>query len=80
MRRYAFIINPVSGTRSKDKIEKEILSQVDRRGLKAEIAWTEYAGHATELAREFARFVSSKRSVINAVNMSGYCLNKPHFV
>mgnify|MGYP004444312961 CR=1 FL=1 len=55
MRRYAFIINPISGTHSKDNIEKEILSQANRCGLKVDIVRTEYAGHATELARKFAR-------------------------
>ncbi|MCF0164374.1 MAG: diacylglycerol kinase family lipid kinase [Bacteroidales bacterium] len=54
MKRYAFIINPVSGTRSKDKIEKEILSQANKRGVIVEIVRTEYAGHATELAHRFA--------------------------
>jgi YegS/Rv2252/BmrU family lipid kinase len=54
----AAIINPVSGAganpnAAKDRIQL-LKRELDRRGLHASIALTTRAGHATELAREFA--------------------------
>ncbi len=47
---YGIIINPISGSGSKKKIESLLmgLSQTNRR---IELMYTQYAGHATELAR-----------------------------
>ena len=52
MKRYLMIINPISGTKSKAKVEpaaRRILQGVD-----LEVVKTEYAGHAFELARDAA--------------------------
>ena len=50
------IINPVSGVGSKRKIPRMIEEVCARRGgCSLEIAFTRYAGHASELTREVLR-------------------------
>lgn len=49
-----FIINPISGTGSKDIIPLLIDRHVDHDLFNVEIRLTEYAGHAKELAKECA--------------------------
>ncbi|MDR1114881.1 MAG: diacylglycerol kinase family lipid kinase [Tannerella sp.] len=43
------IINPVSGTGSKDKIPEMIVSSCLEKGISANIKYSEYAGHVREL-------------------------------
>ena len=50
-RKILAIINPVSGTRSKDKIPRLIETAVDHERNDVSIIMTEYAGHAHELAQ-----------------------------
>lgn len=54
MKNIAFIINPISGTQNKRKLSKLIPSLLDKDQWLENIVYTEYAGHATELARSFA--------------------------
>lgn len=56
MKNIAFIINPISGTQqgAKRKLPKLIEKELDRRQWLPNIVFTEYAGHATEMARQFA--------------------------
>ena len=49
-----FIVNPISGTHSKDEIPATIDSYLDKEKYDYEIRFTEYAGHAAEIARECA--------------------------
>ncbi len=49
-----FILNPISGTVKKAGIPKMIDQYLDKEKFDYEIRFTEYAGHATELAREAA--------------------------
>ena len=49
-----FIINPISGTRSKDEIPNIIETVLDHELFTPELRFTEYAGHASEIARECA--------------------------
>jgi len=49
----AFIINPVSGTREKFKIQQIIEKEVDRQKFEPIFCFTERYGHATELAKNF---------------------------
>ncbi|MES2828315.1 MAG: diacylglycerol kinase family protein [Bacteroidota bacterium] len=49
-----FIINPISGGKKKDKIPALIDRQLDNSKFIANYAFTEYAGHALELAEEAA--------------------------
>ncbi len=54
MRNIAFIINPISGTQNKRRIPKIIDNKLDKRVWMADIVYTEYKGHAEELARHYA--------------------------
>lgn len=59
MKNIAFIINPVSGSKetqsAKKKLPKLIMQTLDAEQWLPNIAFTEYAGHATELAYQYAR-------------------------
>ena len=53
-KKITFIVNPISGTHSKDEIPGLIDSTLDKERFEAEIVFTEYAGHATEIAHDRA--------------------------
>jgi len=59
MKNIAFIINPISGNKeaqnAKRKLPKLIMQTLDINRWLPNIVYTEYAGHATELAYQFAR-------------------------
>lgn len=59
MKNIAFIINPISGSKetqnAKRKLPKLIMQTLDKEQWMPNIAFTEYAGHATELAHQYAR-------------------------
>lgn len=50
-KKIVFILNPVSGTVSKAGIPRLILEKLDQRKFDFEIAETQYAGHATGIAK-----------------------------
>jgi len=54
MKNIAFIINPISGTLNKRKLPKQIEKELDHTRWMENIVYTEYAGHATELAHQYA--------------------------
>lgn len=54
MKNIAFIINPISGTQNKKKLPKYIDQLLDKEQWLPNIVFTEYAGHAAELAHQFA--------------------------
>jgi len=53
-KKIAFIINPISGTHSKDEIPNIIETVLDKEQFNYELRFTEYAGHAAEIANEYA--------------------------
>ena len=53
-KKIAFIINPISGTQNKALIVKQIDELLDKERFELEIIYTEYAGHATEIAAQKA--------------------------
>ena len=55
MKNIAFIINPMSGTQNKKKLPKLIQQTLDHEQWLENIVFTERPGHATELARQYAR-------------------------
>ena len=59
MKNIAFIINPISGSKetqnAKRKLPKLIMQTLDMEQWLPNIVFTEYAGHATDLAHQFAR-------------------------
>lgn len=52
MKKMVFIMNPISGTSSKDAIPELIDSIIDKDKFDCTLQLTEYAGHASILARE----------------------------
>ena len=59
MKNIAFIINPISGSKetqnAKRKLPKLIMQTIDSEQWLPNITFTEYAGHAVELAKQYAR-------------------------
>lgn len=55
MKNIAFIINPISGTQNKRKIPKLIEKWLNTERFKHDIVFTEYRGHASELAEFYVR-------------------------
>ena len=53
-KRVTFIVNPISGTHSKDELPDLIERVMDKEQFDCQIVYTEYAGHASELARQSA--------------------------
>ena len=53
-KKIAFIINPISGTHSKDETPHLIADALDKEMFDYDILLTEYRGHAAEIAREEA--------------------------
>ena len=54
MKRIAFIINPISGTKKKDKLPRLIQDNIDTSIFECCIHFTEYKGHGREMAQRFA--------------------------
>ena len=54
MKNIAFIINPISGTKTKNRVTKLIRELLDLLQFAPTVVVTEYAGHATQLAQQFA--------------------------
>lgn len=54
MKNIAFIVNPISGTRTKGRVAKLIRELLDPQQFSPTVVVTEYAGHATQLAHQFA--------------------------
>ena len=67
-KRISFIINPISGTHSKQDIPDIIKSTLDTRRFSYELRMTEYAGHAAEIAYECAE---KGRDIVVAVGGDG---------
>ena len=53
-KKYIFIVNPISGTHSKQAILRRIRNKMDTTDAEYSIVKTKYAGHATEIAAEAA--------------------------
>jgi len=54
MKNIAFIVNPVAGTKAKNRVSKLIRDTLDKNQFSPTVVTTEYAGHATQLAQQFA--------------------------
>lgn len=54
MKNIAFIVNPISGTKAKNRVTKLIRELLDLQQFAPTVVVTEYAGHATQLAQQFA--------------------------
>ena len=47
-----FIVNPISGTKNKDEMPTLIEQTIDKSKFDYQVCFTEYAGHAAEMARQ----------------------------
>lgn len=54
MKNIAFIVNPISGTKTKNRVTKLLRELLDLQQFSPTVVVTEYAGHATQLAQQFA--------------------------
>ena len=54
MKNIAFIVNPIAGSKTKNRVSKLIRELLDKEQFSPSVVVTEYAGHATQLARQFA--------------------------
>lgn len=63
-----FIVNPISGHKDKKNFPSLVESLIDKEKYDYSISWTEYGGHAKELAREA---IASGVDVIVAVGGDG---------
>ena len=54
-KRIIFIVNPISGTANKEHIPEQIAEVMDAERFDCEVRFTEYRGHAAEIAREAAK-------------------------
>ena len=67
-RTITFIINPISGTHSKDAMPELIQQTIDPEKFDVDVRLTEYAGHASEIARQC---VAQGTDVVAAVGGDG---------
>lgn len=63
-----FILNPISGNHAKNEIPRMIDGTLDKSKFDYQVKFTEYAGHATEIARQC---VEDKIDVVVAVGGDG---------
>ena len=54
-KKIAFIINPISGTQGKEHILKWLDEKLDKNRYMPEVIYTEWAGHAVEIAARKAK-------------------------
>lgn len=54
MRNIAFIVHPIAGTKTKNRVTKLIRELLDMERFSPTVVAIEYAGHATQLAQQFA--------------------------
>jgi diacylglycerol kinase family enzyme len=53
-KRIIFIVNPISGIHDKENIPRLVSNHLDRQRFDYEVIFTEYAGHAADIARQSA--------------------------
>lgn len=68
MKRIIFVVNPISGTQSKELILSLLDEKIDKTKYTWDVAYTERAGHAIEIA---ARAAEEKVDVVVAVGGDG---------
>lgn len=66
-RRVLFLINPISGVGRKKVVEKIVKDELDAKTIDHEVIYTQYRGHANELAK----FYAGKVDVVVAVGGDG---------
>lgn len=67
-KKITFIVNPHSGTHSKDEVPRLIDKYADKRLFNINVVFTEYAGHAAVIAKQC---VENKHEIVVAVGGDG---------
>lgn len=67
-KKIVFIINPISGGKSKSNISEAISQEIDKSKFDISIRYTEYAGHAEEISKQL---VNENTDLIVAVGGDG---------
>ena len=65
-----FIVNPISGTHSKENVPDWVQNTLDKNIFVPEIVFTRYGGHAAELTREA---VKERYDFVISVGGDGTC-------
>lgn len=68
IKKLIFVVNPISGTQSKELILNMLDEKMDKKKYSWEVAYTERAGHAIEIAAQAAK---SKIDVVVAIGGDG---------
>ena len=68
MKRIIFVVNPISGTQSKELILNLLDEKIDKARYTWEVVYTERAGHAVEIA---AKAAEEKADVVVAIGGDG---------
>ncbi len=55
MKKIIFVVNPISGTQSKELILSLLNEKIDKARYSWEVVYTERAGHAVEIAAKVCR-------------------------
>ncbi len=55
LRKIIFVVNPISGTSGKRTIVNQIDKYLDKSSFEYKVLYTEYKGHATDIAKEAAK-------------------------
>ena len=68
MKRIIFVVNPISGTQSKELILNLLDEKIDKARYTWEVVYTERAGHAVEIA---AKAAEEKADIVVAIGGDG---------
>ena len=68
MKKIIFVVNPISGTQSKELILSLLNEKIDKARYSWEVVYTERAGHAVEIA---AKAAEEKTDIVVAIGGDG---------
>ena len=68
MKKIKFVVNPISGTQSKELILNLLDEKIDKARYSWEVVYTERAGHAVEIA---AKAAEEKTDIVVAIGGDG---------
>ena len=69
MKKIIFVVNPISGTQSKELILSLLNEKIDKARYSWEVVYTERAGHAVEIA---AKAAEEKADIVVAIGGSSF--------
>ena len=75
MKKIIFVVNPISGTQSKELILSLLNEKIDKARYSWEVVYTERAGHAVEIA---AKAAEEKADIVVAIGGDGTINEMPN--